>query len=201
MPDDLANLGELFQRYREPLLRMLRRRIPASLTARIDPEDVLQEAFHLARRRYARFRAQTALGAYPWLYGVVRDCYLKQWHRHTRGCRNHLQDGPWPERSSLQLGLGLIARGGTPSESAADAEVRRRVLRAVQRLPEDDREVLAMRYWEGFAFREIGAVLGLSTEAARVRHARALLRFQELWQGLPHNNRLPEGGPRKEPAS
>ncbi len=185
MPDDLAGLAELFQRYRARLLQMLRRRIPPSLTARIDPEDILQEAFARARRRYARFRAQTALGAYPWLYGVVRDCYLKQWARHTRRCRNHLQDGPWPERSSLQLGLGLIAPGSTPSESVADEEVRRRVLHALRLLAEDDREVLAMRYWEGFTFSEIGGVFGLSTEAARVRHARALLRFQVLWQGRP----------------
>jgi RNA polymerase sigma-70 factor (ECF subfamily) len=191
MANDMAALAELFQQYHDRLRRMLERRMPSSLAPRLDPEDVLQEAFHRACSKYARFRSQTALAAYPWLYGIVRDCYLKQWHRHTRHCRNHLQDAPWPEGSSLQLGLGLMAAGSTPSEAVANEELRQRVLRAMQRLSDEEREILAMRYWEDFSFAEIGAVLALATETARLRHAQALLAFQFWWQQFD---------PRKEPA-
>jgi RNA polymerase sigma-70 factor (ECF subfamily) len=191
MDDDAAAVGELLRQYDERLRRMLERRMPPSLASRLDAEDVLQEAFQLARSRFAHFKSQTALAAYPWLYGIVRDCYLKQWHRHTRHCRDHLRDAPWPERSSLELGLGLIAPGSTPSEAAANEELRQRVLRTMQRLSEDEREILAMRYWEGFTFAEIGTVLNVATETARIRHAHALLQFQVSWQ---------HPDPRKEPA-
>jgi DNA-directed RNA polymerase specialized sigma24 family protein len=54
----------------------------------------------------------------------------------------------------------------------------------VQLLSADDKDLLAMRYWEGFSFAEIGAVLGVQEDAARVRHARALKRFKDLWGRL-----------------
>jgi RNA polymerase sigma factor (sigma-70 family) len=184
MPDDLAELEALFREHEQRLRAWLARRIPAALASRIDPEDVLQEAFALARAKYAAFKAQSALPAYPWLYGVVRDAYHRLWERHTRDCRDAQNELPWPDGSSLQLGLGLIAPGGTPSETVAHEELRARVLRAVELLSDADKELLAMRYWEGFSFAEIAAVLGVAETAARVRHARALKRFRDFWQAL-----------------
>ena len=84
----------------------------------------------------------------------------------------------------MQLGLGLIAPGTSPSEAAAQEEQQRRVLHVVQMLSADDKDLLAMRYWEGFSFAEIGAVLGITEEAARMRQARALKRFKDLWAKL-----------------
>ena len=51
-------------------------------------------------------------------------------------------------------------------------------------LSADDKDLLAMRYWEGFSFAEVGAVFGIAEEAARMRHARALKRFKDLWDRL-----------------
>jgi RNA polymerase sigma-70 factor (ECF subfamily) len=183
MPD-LSELEALFREHGPRLRAWLARRIPAALARRLDPDDVLQEAFQAARVRYAAFKAQASLAAYPWLYGVVRDCYHRLWERHTRECRNLMHELPWPDGSSLQLGLGLIAPGSSPSEAAAQQEQQRRVLEVVHMLSADDKDLLAMRYWEGFAFAEIAAVLGIQEDAARVRHARALKRFKDLWGRL-----------------
>src|SRR5262245_56994690 len=131
MPNDLPELEALFREHGPRLRAWLARRIPAVLSPRIDPDDVLQEAFALARSKFAAFQAQSALLAYPWLYGVLRDTYHRQWERHTRECRDAQHDLPWPEGSSVQLGLGLIAPGSTPSETVAHDELRARVLRAM----------------------------------------------------------------------
>jgi RNA polymerase sigma-70 factor (ECF subfamily) len=181
---DSTELEALFREHGPPLRAWLGRRIPSALARRLDADDVLQEAFQVARGKYAAFKAQAVLAAYPWLYGIVRDCYHRQWERHTRECRNLLQDLPWPEGSSMQLGLGLIAPDTSPSDAAAHQEQQRRVLQVVQMLSADDKDLLAMRYWEGFSFAEVAAVLGISEEAARMRHARALKRFKDLWGRL-----------------
>jgi RNA polymerase sigma-70 factor (ECF subfamily) len=181
---DLTELEALFREHGPRLRAWLARRIPPALARRLDPEDVLQEAFQVARAKHPAFKAQAALAAYPWLYGIVRDCYHRQWERHTRECRDVQQEMPWPDGSSMQLGLGLIAPGTSPSEAAAQEEQQRRVLHVVQMLSADDKDLLAMRYWEGFSFAEIGAVLGISEEAARMRQARALKRFKDLWARL-----------------
>jgi RNA polymerase sigma-70 factor (ECF subfamily) len=177
--NDLSELEALFREYGPRLRAWLGRRIPSSLARRLDPDDVMQEAFQLARAKYPAFKAQAALAAYPWLYGVVRDCYHRQWERHTRECRDLQQEMPWPDHSSAQLGLGLMAPGTSPSDAAAQEEQQRRVVQVVQMLSADDKDLLAMRYWEGFSFAEVAAVLGVSEEAARMRHARALKRFKD----------------------
>jgi RNA polymerase sigma-70 factor, ECF subfamily len=181
---DLTELEALFREHGPRLRAWLVRRIPTALARRLDPEDVLQEAFQAARAKYASFKSQAALAAYPWLYGIVRDCYHRQWERHTRECRNVQQEMPWPDGSSMQLGLGLVAPGTSPSDAVAHEEQQGRVLRVVQMLSADDKDLLAMRYWEGFSFAEVAAVLGISEEAARMRHARALKRFKDLWDRL-----------------
>lgn len=184
-PDQRPDLESLFQQHGPRLRAWLVRRLPASLSRRLGPDDILQEAFLLARTKFSSYCRAPVLAPYPWLLRVVRDCYLRQWEKHTRECRNHLHDLAWPEGSSLQLGLGLIAGGPSPSDGAAREEVRARVLQAIQALSADDRELLDLRYWEGLPFAEVGAVLGIREEAARVRHARALKRFAALWEGEP----------------
>ena len=64
---DFALLGQLFDDYRPRLLAMLRRRIDPRLAARVDPEEVLNEAFLDARRRWGQFRDRGGLSAYAWL--------------------------------------------------------------------------------------------------------------------------------------
>jgi RNA polymerase sigma-70 factor (ECF subfamily) len=178
---DELELEAIFREHRPRLLAWLARRFSPALAQRLDPEDVLQEAFQTARGKYASFKAQAELAVYPWLCRVVRDCYHRQWERHTRECRNVAQEMAWPDGSSIQLGLGLIATGTSPSAAAARQEQQRRVLLVLQELSEDDKDLLTMRYWDGFSFAEIAEVLGIEEPAARMRHVRALKHFTDEW--------------------
>ena len=47
-------------------------------------------------------------------------------------------------------------------------------------LPEQDREILLMRYLEKLSNQEIGQVLDIEPKAVSKRHARALLRLHKL---------------------
>jgi RNA polymerase sigma-70 factor (ECF subfamily) len=50
-------------------------------------------------------------------------------------------------------------------------------------LPELSRQVLLLHHVAGLSFREVGAVLGLSEGAAKVRAHRALEQLRRLAQG------------------
>jgi DNA-directed RNA polymerase specialized sigma24 family protein len=52
------------------------------------------------------------------------------------------------------------------------------VERAIARLPFLEREVLRLKARDGFTFSEIGAILGVSPQAAEARFARALFRLR-----------------------
>jgi RNA polymerase sigma-70 factor (ECF subfamily) len=56
---------------------------------------------------------------------------------------------------------------------------------ALERLPDDCRQVLVYRYLEGHTFEVIGQRLGRSSEAARKLWARAMERLRQEWEGGP----------------
>jgi RNA polymerase sigma-70 factor (ECF subfamily) len=180
---DLARLAQLLEEYRPQLLVMLMRRLDPRLARRVDAEDILTEAFLQARRRWAEFR-QSDRAAYPWLYRITLDCLIEAWRREARQCRDLEAEVPWPEESSVQLGLGLVQPGTSPTQAAVREELRRRMRQVMELLPAKDREVLWMKHEDGLSHAQTGEVLGISANAATVRYVRALRRLKELWQRL-----------------
>lgn len=178
---DLAALARLFEEHQPRLLAMLRRRLDPALAARVDPEDILNETFLLARRRWDR-RAASGMSPYAWLYRLALDCLIEAWRRDGRNAGREL---PWPEQSSAQLGLSLVADGTSPSEALDRAELRERMQRTLQRLAPIDREILWMRHFDRLPFHDAALVLNISEDAAMQRYARALRRLRNLWLTPP----------------
>jgi RNA polymerase sigma-70 factor, ECF subfamily len=178
---DLATLGKLLEQHRSQLLAMLRRRMAPALAARIDPEEILSEAFLQARRKWAAFGREPANTPYAWLYRITLDCLIDAWRRETRARRDLRRDMPWPEQSSIQLGLGLVQRGTSPSEAVQRSELRERVRAVMGGLSHQDQEILWMRHSDQLSFADAGVILGITENAATVRYARALRRLKEKW--------------------
>jgi RNA polymerase sigma-70 factor (ECF subfamily) len=183
-PAALADVGRLLEEHRPELLAMLQRRIDPHLAVRLDPEDVLGEAFLQAQRRWEWFQEQEGLTAYVWLYGIARDCLREAWRRESRDCRDNRRDLPFPEESSLQLAMSLFQKGQSPAEQAAREELRECMRRALQLLGEADRDLLWMRNYDQLSFAEIAQLLGVKENAAAVRYVRALKRLRLLWEKL-----------------
>ena len=179
---EMTTLANLYEEHRPRLLAMLERRIDHSLAVRLDAEDILGEVYLEARRRWPKFRGRTDLPAYVWLYGIARDCLIESWRKHNRACRSPDREIPWPEQSSLQLGLGLVQDGVGPGTATEQAELARCMRAALQQLRDADREILWMRHYDEFAFADIAALLGINENTATVRYVRALRRLKNLWQ-------------------
>ena len=181
---DLAILGRLFEEHRPKLLAMVRRRLDPALAGRIDAEGVVNEAFLVARRKWAGFEERSAASTYAWLYRLTRDCLIDAWRRETRDGRDARRDMPWPDRSSVQMVLRLVGSASSPSDAAIRAEQAERVRQALALLKEADREILWLRHNDDLTFPEAAYVLGIAESAATLRYWRALKRFKDLWQKL-----------------
>jgi RNA polymerase sigma-70 factor (ECF subfamily) len=184
-------LKDLFERHRRRLLDALRRRLDPRLTPRIDPEDILQEAFLRASQHADPFRALPADQVFPWLYRLARECLLAAWRRENRECRDVTRGLPWPEASSVQLGLGLVSPATSPSSVAAREEMCQRVRDTLDLLKEQDREILWLRHFDQLTYPEAAAVLDIEVSAATLRYVRAIERLRKLWQELYPS----DGGP------
>jgi RNA polymerase sigma-70 factor, ECF subfamily len=181
---DLAILGKVLEEHRSRLVAAVRRRIDPVLAGRIDPEDVVNSAFELARRKWPKFEERSAASTYAWLYRIVRDRLIDVWRHETRAGRDPRVEMPWPDDSSLQLGLGLVSPGTSPSEAAIREELRERVRRVMSMLKEKDQEILWMRHFDELSYKEIAAVLDIAVNTAEQRYHRALGRLSDLWQQL-----------------
>ena len=189
---DMAALGKLFEEHRTKLLAMLSRRIDPGLAVRLAPDDILSDAFLEAGRKWNAFKDQSGFTSYSWLYRIVLDCMLQAWRRESRGKRDVRRDMPWPERSSMQLGMLLVSPGTAPSEAVRREESRQQIRQIMDLLGDRDQEILWMRHFDQLSFKEIADVLGIKQSAANVRYARALKRLKDLWQKIHKQEELDE---------
>jgi RNA polymerase sigma-70 factor (ECF subfamily) len=183
-----AILSGAFERLRPRLLAMVERRVGRKMAARVDPEGVVQEAYMRARPRWQALNPKPA-DLDPWVYGQVLD-RLTELVRGALGPKHDIgREMPWPEGSAAPLADHLVDSQTGPTTAMSRDERREVVQAALGRLDATDREILAMRYFDGLNFAQIGAILGLSPNAATKRGLRAMVKLRDL---IPPAYRLPE---------
>jgi RNA polymerase sigma-70 factor (ECF subfamily) len=188
---DAGAAAELFQQYRGRLRRMVRLRLDRRLQGRVDPSDVLQEAYLDLARRVPEYVADPRLPFFLWLRLLTGQRLLMVHRRHLgaqmrdAGQEVSLYRGPLPQASSASLAAHLLGRLTTPSQAAVRAEMQLRLQEALNQMDPLDREVLALRHFEELSNGETAAVLGLQKAAASNRYVRALRRLKEVLSAMP----------------
>jgi RNA polymerase sigma-70 factor, ECF subfamily len=177
--------GRLLERHRTRLRSLVALRLDRRIAARVDPSDVVQDSLAEADRRLAGYLRDRPLPFYVWLRGLALERLVDLHRLHVRAQKRSVRREEasvslLPDESLLQLAERLADRGSSPSARLLHEDLRRRVRDALARLPERDREVLAMRHLEHLSVKEIAAALGLSESAVKVRHVRALERLRGL---------------------
>jgi RNA polymerase sigma-70 factor (ECF subfamily) len=187
---DVEALGELFSRHRDRLRRMIQLRLDRRLSGRLDPSDVLQEAFLEVSRALGQYVENAEQPFFLWLR-LVTGRKLQALHRRHLGTKVRdagreiaLHRGALPEASSVALAAQLLGRLTTPSQAAMRSELRLRVQEALNGMNALDREVLALRHFEQLTNKETAQVLEITEAAASNRYVRALGRLKDLLQGL-----------------
>ena len=134
-------------------------------------EDLLQTTFLKLHAARATWRSGERLR--PWVFTIAARVRL-DWLR-TQG------------RTAAEIDGDLVAdpeRRDEPDDTAVAQERAERVHAALDRLPEPQRVVLHLHRFEGLGFAEIGAVLGISEGAAKLRAFRAYGRLRVLLADL-----------------
>ena len=188
---DQGALGELFDRHRARLRRMVQIRLVNRLKGRIDPSDVLQETYLELSRSLADYLRQPVLPFFLWLR-FLTGRKLQAMHRHHLGVQMRdahreisLHGTAWPQASSESLAAHLLGKLTSPSQGAMRAELRVRVQDALNSMPVLDREVLALRHFEQLTNAETAQVLGITEAGASNRFVRALKRLRFILTDVP----------------
>jgi RNA polymerase sigma-70 factor (ECF subfamily) len=188
--DDRA-LAELFAEHRKRLERMIRLRLDRRLQSRLDPTDVLQEAYLDIARRFPEYVASPTVPFYLWLRNLVGQ-RLIELHRKHLGARMRsadnevsLQQGPLPQVSSESLALQLLGSLTSPTRALVRAEMRLRLQEALNSMEPLDREVVVLRHFEDLSNAEIAQLLNIRPSAASKRYIRAVQRLRVILDDLP----------------
>ena len=174
-----AILTAAFERLRPRLMAMINRRISTKLAVRIDPEGLVHEGFVRAKQRWQALTPKPAdLDA--WVYGHVLDRF-KEVVRVALGPEHDVdRDIAWQDGSVGPLAEHLVDSQTGPNTALSRAERCEVVRAALAKLDPIDREILALRYFDGLNFAQIGAILGLKENTANTRALRAAVKFRRL---------------------
>ncbi|MFY2764541.1 RNA polymerase sigma factor [Arenimonas sp. MALMAid1274] len=160
---DIAAFQALYSRHRGPLFRHLARQLRDPGLAEEYFQDVWQRVI-TARERYrpdARFAT--------WLYQIAHNRLTDHWR-----AKQHRPSAP---EDADEL-AAKVPDPETPERTLSAFEERRRLQRALEELPDDQREVVLLRLEQELSLEEIGKITGVGRETvkSRLRYAMDKLR-------------------------
>jgi len=168
----------LFGRYEAVARARIARKLPLPLRRKIDPEDVLQDAYLVAAQRFADFEGQHEGSFGSWLSGIVefktREAVRHYMDAAKRDAHQEVTRGARPDTAQFR------GRRTTPSQVLMAGELEARARDAMGRLPDDYRRILALVQSQDMSLQQAAGELGRSYDATKKLHARALARLREL---------------------
>ena len=135
-----------------------------------DAEEAAQDGFVKAWRSLGRFRQGAPFR--PWLLRIVANEASNR--RRSAGRRASL---------ALRAAAEEPSGGAAPSPEAAllSGEQRAALLAAVDTLPDEQRDVVALRYFLDLSEEDVAETLGIPRGTVKSRTARALERLRESY--------------------
>lgn len=142
-----------------------------------EAEDVAQEGFLRAYRALHQFRSGAPLR--PWLVTIVANAARSQ-------RSSALRRASFTIDADTEIGADDAS---SPEAAALDAETSQELMTAVSALRDEDRRVIASRFFLGLSETETAAVLGCARGTVKSRQSRALARLRaQLYTGSPFSS-------------
>jgi RNA polymerase sigma factor (sigma-70 family) len=150
------------QRYERPLISYARTITNDLESAR----DAVQETFlRLSRQDVRALKPRLA----PWLYFVCRNCALDHLRKVTRFSTDAL-DEEFP------------AANASPAAEVAAAEENERLRWMIAQLPQQQRELVHLKFEAGLSYKEIAEAMRMSASNVGVQLHAAIQTLRRLWK-------------------
>ena len=184
---DADALHVLIVHYHPMLLRKVAAGFDGTLGRRLDPEDVLQEAYIKAFQHVGAYGFEHAGGFYKWLETIALNELYNLRRNHGRQRRDAGREvhgagtgaGRTDWHSFVTLAERIATAGTTPSGVIKRKELTAALLGALARLGEEQREVVRLRFLEGRKVAEVAKRLGRSEDAVHALCYRAMKGLKE----------------------
>lgn len=177
---DATAIGELMAKHRPALVAFVQSQLDELLRRKVEASDVVQDAQTEMARRLVDYLERRPMPFTVWARKTAYERVIKTRREMRADRRDVMRETARIDSSSVLIAQSLAAPGPTPSQDAIAHEEAERVARAIQELPELDRDILTLRHMEGLSHADIGSILGIEETATRQRYGRALFRLQKV---------------------
>lgn len=184
-------LAEQFENYRLRLRHCVDMRLDDRVRGRLDPSDVLQEAFIDLVAKYPRFQENQSMPVFVWMRLVTLEKLIQLHRRHldtdkrNAGREVSIDLECSGQVTTRHLARQLIASQTTQVRQLIRNETRSELYKALDQIDAMDREIIFLRNFEELSNEEAAAVLCLSKTAASNRYIRALRRLKAILESSP----------------
>ena len=170
----------LFERQRRRLTVLAHYRMGPQLRGLVETDDILQETLLKAFQQLEHFTYRTPGSFSRWLARIMDHVIADSARYHGRQKRNAAE--VIPLRSASMPEGPEPADSRTPSRLLAQDERFRALLRELDKLPDDYRQVILLTKLEGLSTQEVAETMGKSREAVALLLHRALKRFRQSYK-------------------
>ncbi len=160
---DVTAFQALYSRHRGPLFRHLQRQLRDPGLA----EEFFQDTWQRVITARERYRPEAKFAT--WLYQIAHNRVTDHWR-----AKQHRPSAPEDAADLAER----VPDPETPERTLSAFEERRRLQRALEELPDDQREVVLLRLEQELSLEEIGEITGAGRETvkSRLRYAMEKLR-------------------------
>ncbi len=175
-------LGELLEAFRFLLLSEAGAQLSSELVPKEGVSDVVQETFKDAVKDFGTFEGTAATQLKRWLLAILGHNLANVRRKYYETAKSAIdREVPLGEGENSEFCAGHpCADTPTPSSIASQREEERLLLQAMERLGEEERQVIHLRHLDQLDFPAVGVQMGISEEAARKRFSRAIERLQQI---------------------
>lgn len=192
---DEAALAELFSQFRSRLRRVVDARLDNRLKGRVDPSDVLQEAFiEIARKlqlqggQQKTFADGKSMSMFVLMRLVTAERVLVTHRQHIDAQGRDIRRETTQEQqaaSSIFLAEHLLAVFGSAENKLIREEMFNALQTTLESMDPVDHEIITMRCFEELTNAEAAEVLDISQNGASSRFVRAMTRLKKQLEAIP----------------
>jgi RNA polymerase sigma-70 factor (ECF subfamily) len=167
-------LSELYDRYSRLVFSLALNSVGDAATA----EEITQDVFLRVWQRARQYRADRGKVS-TWLTGITRNRAIDQLRR--RGSRPEQHSVAWTD-----IPPGAEPTVDSPERAAQLAMDRERVQAAIAQLPHEQKQVLALAYFQGLTQKQMAEALGLPLGTVKTRIRLGMQKLREALQEDRH---------------
>ena len=162
---DPAKFGVLYKKYHKQIFLFVLRRVESTE----DADDITSQVFLKAMLNLKKYEPKgIPFGA--WLYRIARN---EIYDRHAKSNVNMVLT---IEKDGVQKMILDMQEEGSNEDQYKELQ------NAISKLDEDEIELIELRYFEDHSFREVGEIINITENNAKVKTYRIIEKLKKLYR-------------------